>query len=160
MALARERTTANLRRQGGTSIFHITQPGEEYLARLRAGIAKETPKEAVRKPAGTHKPRRLPTKSSAIKASKSQSESKGERGQTPKKKANSGRLGPKAAIERLISSGFFSSARTISEVRDELKHRLGHDFAVQELSISLVRLLRSNSLQRERNEKNQYEYRA
>jgi len=38
MALARERTTANLQGQGGTSIFHITQPGEEYLAR---GIGHE-----------------------------------------------------------------------------------------------------------------------
>ncbi len=140
-------------------MYHITQPGEQYLAKLRAGTIEHESHESPAKSTRVRKPSSTISRAAVARQLKS-------RGKTTPgldkqaKRANSSRLGPKAAIERLITIGFFSSARTISQVREELKHRLGYDFAVQELSISLVRLLRSNSLQRERNAANQYEYRA
>ena len=69
-----------------------------------------------------------------------------------------GRPGPKAAIGQLLNSGFFRSARTISEIQEELQHRRGHGYSVQELSPALVRSVRDQSLSRERNSEGQYEY--
>lgn len=70
-----------------------------------------------------------------------------------------GRPGPKAAIGQLLESGYLRSARTISQIQEELQHRRGHRYAVQELSPALVRSVRDGSLTRERNESGQYEYR-
>ena len=158
MALAREQSTANMSRRGNKNVFHITQPGEQYLAKLRAGTEHES-HESPAKSTRVRKPSSTISRAAVARQLKSRAKTKPGLDKQAKR-ANSSRLGPKAAIERLITIGFFSSARTISQVREELKHRLGYDFAVQELSISLVRLLRSNSLQRERNAANQYEYRA
>lgn len=77
---------------------------------------------------------------------------------SPKSKPARGRLGPKAMLEELISSGFFKSGKTISDIQAHLEQRRGHRYKATELSPTLVRLLRDNKLDREQNADGTYEY--
>lgn len=70
----------------------------------------------------------------------------------------SGRVGPKLALGQLIDSGYFTSSRGLPEVQRHLRDSFGHDFGSNELSISLLRLIRDGRLNRERNLAGQYEY--
>jgi hypothetical protein len=71
-----------------------------------------------------------------------------------------GRPGPKPALLDLKTKGFFSTKRTISEVRDYLQKKRGHNFTLQDLSPTLLSLVRSGELDRDRNTDGQYEYKA
>jgi hypothetical protein len=148
-ALDRETDTVDVRSGAGASrVFHIMAPGEAYLAKLRAG------ENAGRE-------RRGAARKTAKKADGQEKEGKPSKA-TAKKKATgkrvTGRPGPKAAISQLVDAGFFRTARTISEIQEELEHRRGHGYSVQELSPALVRSVRDQSLSRERNSEGQYEY--
>jgi hypothetical protein len=152
-ALDRETDTVDIRSGAGASkVFHIMAPGEAYIARLRAGgdVAKErqtAPRKAAKEGGAQKK----------VGAKKIATEETTGKKKPPGKKAG-GRPGPKAAIAQLLSAGFFRSARTISEIQEELQHRRGHGYSVQELSPALVRSIRDQSLSRERNSEGQYEY--
>jgi hypothetical protein len=161
MALNREHTTVNVRREHGKLLFHIMQPGEDYLRGLReqsaAGRAQPSTGRSVRtsgrQPKADSKPEKR-TKTRKKVAGKKPAPG------SISRKATTGRIGPKAAIERLLVNGYFSGPRGIANIQQQLKHTLGYDFSVQELSPSLVRLLRGGQLKRDRNESNQYEYYA
>ncbi len=151
-ALEREVGTVDVRAgTGAARVFHIMAPGEAYLKELRSG-------EQI------SQPRRQKAKSNTAKGSSPKSGSKKKatsKKKTVKKKSGkkaAGRLGPKAAINSLIESDFFQSARGIAEIQEELRHRRGHSFSVQELSPALVRSVRDGSLARQRNDSGQYEY--
>ena len=75
------------------------------------------------------------------------------------RRSSSSRVGPKAAIAGLISAGYFKERRLIADVREHLKHKTGTDYKPEELSISLVRLMREKQLDRDQNADGQYEYR-
>jgi len=68
------------------------------------------------------------------------------------------RVGPKLALGQLIDSGYFASSRGLPEIQRHLRDSYGHDFGSNELSISLLRLIRDGRLSRERNLAGQYEY--
>jgi hypothetical protein len=70
----------------------------------------------------------------------------------------SGRLGPKAALEELLQTTFWSQPRTIGQLQEHLKTTRGHTFKITDLSPALVRLLREKKLERTKNKDNQYEY--
>jgi hypothetical protein len=79
----------------------------------------------------------------------------------PKQRSGkAGRPGPKAAVEGLLSAGYFSKAKTIGEVQTELRDHRGHAYKLVELSPALVRLIRSEQLRRKKNQDGQYEYTA
>jgi hypothetical protein len=160
MALARETTTLDLRREGSRSVFHIMQPGEDYLSSLRSG---SPPKHPTGRRTGNPERGKVkqPDRVASVAKGKVTADAP-KQASKERRKGNglTGRPGPKAAIERLIGRGYFGSARTISDVRSELKHALGFDFRIQELAISLVRLLRGGQLKRDRNANEQYEYRV
>lgn len=71
-----------------------------------------------------------------------------------------GRPGPKQAVLDLKAKGFFSTKRTISDVRDYLQKKRGHSFTLQDLSPTLLSLVRSGELDRDKNADGQYEYKA
>ena len=70
----------------------------------------------------------------------------------------SGRLGPKAALEEMLSTQFWSQPRTIGQMREHLETTRGHKYSLQELSPALGRLLRDKKIDRAKNKENQYEY--
>lgn len=151
-ALDRETETVDVRSGAGASkVFHIMAPGETYLERLRAGegVGKRSRGVGKKKRAG-----RRTKKSAANRAAVKEAAAK--KSTTGKKTA--GRPGPKAVLGQLLNGGFFRSARTISEIQEELQHRRGHAYSVQELAPALVRSIRDGSLSRERNSEGQYEY--
>jgi hypothetical protein len=63
-------------------------------------------------------------------------------------------------IEALIEEGFFDSPKVISDIQDQLRDKRGAVFKATDLSPALVRLLRENALDRDRNDSNQFEYRV
>jgi len=145
-ALDRETDTVNVRQEGGVKIFHIMAPGEEYLRRLRSGEVGPQ--------------RRRVRKAAPIRARKNSGKERSDKvakAAKPGKKKH-GRPGPKAAVSTLVGGGFFTSPRTITAVQDELKHRKGHTYSLQELAPALVRSLRDGALSRTRNAQGQYEY--
>jgi hypothetical protein len=71
-----------------------------------------------------------------------------------------GRPGPKQALLDLKTKGYFSTKRTISEVRDYLQKKRGYNFTLQDLSPTLLSLVRSGDLDRDKNAESQYEYKA
>jgi hypothetical protein len=70
------------------------------------------------------------------------------------------RRGPKSALEDLVGEGFFSEARTINDAQEQLRHKKGLTFTLQELAPAFVRLLRERQLDRDRNDSGHYEYRS
>jgi hypothetical protein len=68
------------------------------------------------------------------------------------------RVGPKFALGQLLDGGYFATTRTLPEIQAYLKDSHGHDYGSNELSISLLRLIRDARLVREKNSAGQYEY--
>ncbi len=159
-ALDRETNTVDVRSGAGASrVFHIMAPGESYLEGLRSGEAVgrgcRSSARGTTKKAGGRKKAKV-EKAAARQKATGKMKVATEKTSTRKKVA--GRPGPKAAIGQLLGAGFFRSARTISEIQEELQHRRGHGYSVQELAPALVRSIRDESLSRERNSEGQYEY--
>jgi hypothetical protein len=73
-------------------------------------------------------------------------------------KKSSGPMGPKPSILYLIGSGFLSEPRTLQDMCDELDLKRGVKFKSDQISSTIVRLLRDGTLIRTRNSENQYEY--
>lgn len=69
-----------------------------------------------------------------------------------------GRPGPKAAVAELAATDFLSTRKTVPEIQQFLKNRRGHEYGQNELSISVVRLVRDGVLDREQNDAGQYAY--
>lgn len=74
--------------------------------------------------------------------------------------SRSRRAGPKFALAQLLDSGYFASSRSLPEIQRHLRDSYGHDYGSNELSISLLRLIRDGRLSRQRNLAGQYEYQA
>jgi hypothetical protein len=72
--------------------------------------------------------------------------------------SRSRRVGPKFALGQLLDGGYFATSRSLPEIQAYLKDSHGHDYGSNELSISLLRLIRDNRLTREKNLAGQYEY--
>jgi hypothetical protein len=72
--------------------------------------------------------------------------------------SRSRRVGPKFVLGQLIDSGYFATSRGLPEIQAYLKDSHGHDYGSNELSISLLRLIRHARLTREKNLAGQYEY--
>jgi hypothetical protein len=142
-ALGAARTMVDTGKRGQTTVYRIMQAGEDYLEREgnEERASKRTPRR--RRKAGRQR-------EASIKAPSEESSP------TPTRR----RRGPKAALADLIDSGFFSEARTINDAQQQLRHKKGLKFSLQELSPSFVRLLREGRLDRDRNESGQYEYRS
>jgi len=154
MALQRETSTVDVcKGPDGSNVFRIMAPGDEYLARLRSDAVSGSPT-----PSAGPKKRRAPKKKPTSPKEERPAQTPAEGQKSARGKKNGTRPGPKAAVSLLVNAGFFSEARTLSQIQEELKHHKGHTYSVQELSPALVRSLRDNTLTRERNGVGQYEY--
>jgi hypothetical protein len=129
----------------GAAIYRLMAPGEQYLK----GGGADADGESSTASTGRTKPRRQTQ-------AKQQPGSATDKGSTRKRSGRS----PKGLIEELIAEGFFTAPKTIGEIQEQLRHKKGIHLKPTDLSPTLVRLLRQKSLDRERNESNQYEYSA
>lgn len=133
----------------GAFRHRVTAHGEAYLADSDTGTTKPS---ARTRPRGGHRRKVKVQTDSEIGSSPSK------RAGSPPKRTES-RPGPKGMIEKLISDGFFEEGKTIGQVKDHLKKQYGYQYSPNQLSPSLVRLLRDGVLQRStREDDGQYEY--
>jgi len=148
MALQRESQTVDVRSgPDGRNVFHIMAAGDEYLKKLRAGSIEPKGRRGGK-----------PSSKKAVKKRAVREKSTSEKASGKKTGVRRSAIGPKAAIGKLIETGYFSTPRQISEIQEELKHKKGHGFTVQELSPAWVRCVRDETLSRSRTESGQYEY--
>ena len=163
MALQRETDTVDVRNRNGVRVFHLMAPGEDYLKRLRAGEvtgqrrarATSSAKRGARQKTASEK---APNKQNGSPPAKSDKAPPDKKVVAAKKASGTGRPGPKAALEQLLNSGYFDTPRIIADIREHLRHKRGHTYTLQDLSPTLVRLVRDEKLDRDRNAAGQYEY--
>jgi hypothetical protein len=149
-ALGAAHTMVDTAKRGRVAVYRIMEPGEAYLD---AGGSQSAVDESGQK---------TPTRRTGRKSS-SRGQTKRPKSETPTPATaarTSRRLGPKMALGELIDDGFFGQPRTMNEAREQLRHEKGLRFNLQDLSPSLVRLLREGRLDRDRNAGGQYEYRS
>jgi hypothetical protein len=137
--------------RGKITVYRIMTPGIEYLDALDANSppVAPSPKPPGRKTAAKARSRKARPQPKTPNAADKPSRSS----------RRASRVGPKQALGALIGEGFFDEPRMIRAAQEQLKHRKGLTFTVQELSPALVRLLRDGRLGREQSESGQYEYR-
>jgi hypothetical protein len=154
-ALGAAHTMVDTGRRGRTTVYRIMQPGEDYLeaggSQARAGEDGKSP--SLRRRRRQSRRRQPAGRSRASSASE-------ETSPAPRAARGGRRRGPKAVLEELISEGFFSEPRTMVETQEQLRHKKGIRYTLQDLSPTFVRLLREGRLDRDRNASGQYEYRA
>jgi hypothetical protein len=152
-ALAAAHTMVDTGKRGRVTVYRIMQRGEDYLDAGGSGAEGGTARPT---PTGRRSRRKVtkPRKKASVKT-------EGANDASLKRAARaSRRRGPKTALGELIDEGFFSEARTINDAQEQLRHKKGQRVTLQDLSPSLVRLLREGRLDRDRNASGQYEYRS
>jgi hypothetical protein len=132
-------------KSGRTTTYRIMQAGEDHLDRE---ASQDEPSTA---PPAPRRRRKAARKTQERDATSSQKV-----GQTKTRR----RRGPKSALEELVGEGFFSEARTINDAQEQLRHKKGLTFTLQDLAPAFVRLLREGQLDRDRNDSGLYEYRS
>jgi hypothetical protein len=68
------------------------------------------------------------------------------------------KMGATGALHKLLASGFFKAHRSISDVTDACKSKLGLDIAVTNLSGPLMRFVKEKKLTRAKNKDDKFEY--
>lgn len=134
------------------AIYRVMRPGEEWLGKP----PEERASGSSRRRAGTKSVTASPPK----KRASAQKSSLTKKSAAASRSSNAARrTGPKAALEVLISEGFFKEPRGIADIRKELRDQKALNFASTDLSPGLTRLLREGKLMRTKTEK-QYVYSA
>jgi hypothetical protein len=148
------------RKEGRKVIYRIMEAGEDFLDAGGSDAEKETAAATPRRT--TRRKRGAATQSNTGDTSQSSSTvaKSGSEAASTRRRGGSGRPGPKAAVEWLLEQGFLKDPRTIREIQDQLAHKRGHQYKVTDLSPTLVRLLRDNRLDRDRDDAGHYRYSA
>ncbi|MBO1225440.1 MAG: hypothetical protein JYX80_13540 [Candidatus Scalindua sediminis] len=150
MTLGKATTLVNRIPDGQGFLYKIMAPGEEYLAHLG---------EKVSSPTASPQRKRVRKKRTADNndnTAKKKAKTKQKKG-TPKK-AKTTSTGQKAVIVSLIESGFFDKGKTGPNVQAHLKTKRGLNFLTNQLRVVLLRLVREEKLERDKNAEGQYEY--
>lgn len=158
-ALGAAHTMVDTQTRGRTTVYRIMQEGEDHLD--RGGDQEHAGETAAPTRRRRQRPGRRAKATGAGSSVPSGTTRRSRRqGQTSTTTRRTRQRGPKTMLGELIDEGFFSQARTINEAQEQLRHKKGIRFSLQELSPAFVRLLRDGRLDRDRNASGQYEYRA
>jgi hypothetical protein len=137
----------------GARAYRLMSAGEEWLAKGGSSNEEQASRESVR-------PRKSNRRTRKASAKKTPGKANGTK--TPAKKTSrrtaAGRTGPKTSTDALIKAGWFSTGRTISDIREQLERDHALRFKATDLSPALTRLLREGRLKRSKNSEGQYEY--
>ena len=142
---AAKRHVNRVKRGGSAVVYHIMAAGEKFLTTPEA--QKAEPKRPSKRKA------RKSAKKVAAKKTKKATKKSGKK--ATRRGARSWTL-----VRKLVDDGFFKEPRTIGAIREHLKAKKGHSVKSNEVSPVLLRLLRDEVLEREKNAEKQYEYRA
>jgi hypothetical protein len=108
---------------------------------------------AVSAPFAAPKRRGRPPGSGKKKAAKTPAPTAGRPGRRKRSK-----MGATGALHKLIESGFFKAHRSIADVTNACKNKLGLEIAVTNLSGPLMRFVSEKKLVRAKNKDDKYEY--
>lgn len=155
MALGGSSNLVNRVSVGSGYLYKIMEPGLTYLSR---GVQGERAVSQSNTPSRTRSTGRkqVPDKPAASKKAASSAFSNAK--SADKKSAIRTSLRPKAAILALISSGYFDKPRTGPEVQAQLKVKNGFNMGTDQLRLAMLRLVRTNDLDRDQNAEGQYAY--
>jgi hypothetical protein len=134
--------------RGNEVVFQIMGPGEAYLKAADTGQPQRQGKRTGKK---THSAAKQPKVLSAPALGSKE-------GRKPTKKSSPKKREPLKDISRLQTGGFFKTPRTIAQIISQLKDKQGIGYKQNELSTPLLRLLRNETLTRNKNKDQQYEY--
>ncbi|MDP1571935.1 MAG: hypothetical protein Q8L86_18210 [Vicinamibacterales bacterium] len=155
MALDRSPSYTDRRPNGGTFFYSLMAPGEAYLASLADPQVKPARPSSSQLRRRRAKPKGA-TKSASSPRAAVPSSSK----QRRKRSATAGRPGPKAALESLLTEGFFSEPRIMSEILTYLQVEKTFAYKTSDMTATLQRLVRQGHLTRSRNAEEQFQYTA
>jgi hypothetical protein len=133
--------------EGGGYRYRIMEAGERRLERIGGGAGASPHAQPVR-------PNRRGSKKPAAASNTNENEAT----KAPAKRKSTGRPGPKRVVSQLIDEGFFKDAKTIGDIISHLEKARGRSYKMTDLSPALVRLLRDERLERDKNIDGQYEY--
>lgn len=153
MALGRATNLVNRVQQGKAFVYRIMGPGEDYLAHL--GTGEKALKPAAARGGRKTTPRARQGSDEQPRKSKSESDHSPAR----PKKMSSGKAGPKSIILSLVQEGYFDAPKTAPQILQHVKTKRGFDLGLQQVSLTLLRLVRDSVLERDTNSEGQYEYR-
>lgn len=147
MALGSDSSYTDRQREGKGFAYKLMAAGERYLANRdaagSAGLEAKPPKPGTPRAGRT-------SRGTAKRASN---------GKAKASRQSTGRPGPKRMIEDLIAQGFFDQPRDIGAIIAHVQQKRGYRYKATDLSPALARLLREQRLDRERDDKSQYQYR-
>jgi hypothetical protein len=153
-ALDGARGLVSRERSGRSIVYRIMGSGEDFLDNGGSSAVAHGADAVARRPT---RRRKRADKARKEESAQAPEKSPGGRGVT---RRAVGRPGPKAVVQQLIETGFFSEPRGIAAIQENLARTRGHQYKPTDLSPALVRLLREGRLQRDRDESGQYKYRA
>jgi hypothetical protein len=144
---------------GRATRYRIMRAGEDWLA---APPAEDTNGEAGRSTGrtGGSRRRRKGKQGTATTSTAPAAGSTSKAPAAPKRATGRPSRGPKAAVEGLITAGWFAKPRSLADIRVELEHQQALRFKATDLSPAMTRLLREGRLKRTKTEAGQYEYHA
>lgn len=134
-------------KEGSGYRYRIMEAGERHLK--EGGKAPST---------GSTQPRVRRKKKSSSDKTEDSKPAEGPGRKEPAKRRTGGKPGPKKIIGELIDNGFFAEPKIIGDIIQHLQDSRGRTYKSTELSPALVRLLRDERLEREKNSDGQYEY--
>lgn len=130
---------------------------EAVQLRLLELLFNASPPEIDPPAAATEKPKR---KTRAKRRASAGASAKGPSAPTGESKATkkTATFGPGTVLNKLYDDGFFSSAKTISDICQHADANLARKIKPNEISGKLARMVRNGELAREKNSENQYAY--
>ena len=154
MALDRSPAYTDRRPTGASFVYTLMAPGEAYLDGLsQQPTAPSTAKRRAKAQRSRKGRSAAPNKPASSVAGREQQPAP-----RTKRVANSGRPGPKAALESLKEEGFFSKPRVMTEILAHLEETKTYIYRTSDMTATLQRLVRQGSLTRSRNADSQFQY--
>jgi len=135
--------------------YRIMAAGEAYLSKGAAEAPSGHEAEVGRPSKKSKKKTAKKPKKKKTGKKRSQEDQEGRR-----KRAAANQPSALQSLTDLVEEGVLDSPKTISEVQDHLDKKKGRRYSVQNLSVGLLRLLRDEKVEREKNEDGQYEYKS
>ena len=142
----------DIKKDGRSSVYRLMGPGERYLD-----------SEPWRDPGSSDSkipPRRSKAKKSATKKKNTPARPADATTKKPAAKPSKASGTPTAGqvVQQLLDGGYLDSPRSIADMIEHVQASQGRRYKANELSPSLLRMLRNSTLTREKNNDGKYEY--
>ncbi len=136
----------------------LSNPGQDFAVRVLKEIQDVSFSNSIKE---QEKKSSLVSYVSSLSAQSKQRSSgrkEQEKKERPRSGSPKGRPGPSAVMNELIENGFFKKPKTLGEIVDHCQISLAYTFKTSDFTAPLARYVHDKKLQRNKNDKEQYEY--